>query len=103
MWLAAVTTVAAWQKIFSTEPRIGFLAAANAMSDKLAAGTLPAAQIPVAPNLIFNQRLDAVLAGFFAVLLWIIILDTLRVCFRSVKGLSVLPSSETPYVAVQAK
>jgi carbon starvation protein len=103
LWLAMVTTTAAWQKIFSDEPRIGFLAAANAMADKLAAGTLPAAQIPVAPNLIFNQRLDAMLAGFFAVLLWIIILDTLRVCYRVVNGKSVLPLSETPYVAVQAK
>jgi len=71
------------------------------MADKLAAGTLPAAQIPVAPGLIFNQRLDAVLAGFFAVLLWIIIADTLRVCWRVTQGLSVLPSAETPYVASQ--
>ena len=101
LWLAMVTTVAAWQKIFSEEARIGFLAAANAMADKLAAGTLPAAQIPVAPGLIFNQRLDAVLAGFFAVLLWIIIADTLRVCWRVTQGLSVLPSAETPYVASQ--
>ena len=101
LWLAMVTTVAAWQKIFSEEARIGFLAAANAMADKLAAGTLPAAQIPVAPGLIFNQRLDAVLAGFFAVLLWIIIADTLRVCWRVTQGLIVLPSAETPYVASQ--
>ncbi|MGE0116151.1 MAG: carbon starvation CstA family protein [Steroidobacteraceae bacterium] len=100
-WLALVTTVAAWQKIFSDEVRIGFIAAADAMADKLAAGTLPVAQIPVAPQLIFNQRLDAVLAGFFAVLLWIIIFDTLRVCWRFTRGASVLPLAETPYVATQ--
>ncbi|MGD9842465.1 MAG: carbon starvation CstA family protein [Steroidobacteraceae bacterium] len=101
IWLAIVTTVAAWQKIFSDEIRIGFLAAANAMADKLAAGTLPTAQISVAPELIFNQRLDAALAGFFAILLWIIIADTLRVCWRVKYGMSVSPSSETPYVATQ--
>jgi carbon starvation protein len=101
IWLAIVTTTAAYQKIFSDEVRIGFLAAANAMAEKLAAGTLPAAQIPIAPGLIFNQRLDAVLAGFFAILLWIIIADTVRVCWRVRSGLRVLPSSETPYVAGQ--
>jgi carbon starvation protein len=100
-WLAIVTTTAAWQKIFSDEVRLGFLAAANAMADKLAAGSLPVTQIPVAPQLIFNQRLDALLAGFFAVLLWIIIADTLRVCWRVTQGASVLPSAETPYVATQ--
>jgi carbon starvation protein len=70
------------------------------MAEKLAAGTLPA-QVAVAPQLIFNQRLDAVLAGFFAVLLWIIIFDMLRICRRVVRGESVLPSAETPYVATR--
>ncbi|MGC3982577.1 MAG: carbon starvation CstA family protein [Steroidobacteraceae bacterium] len=100
-WLAIVTTSAAWEKIFSTEARVGFLAAANSMADKLAAGTLPEAQAAVAPQLIFNQRLDAMLAGFFAVLLWIIVVDTLRVCWRVTRGSHVAPSAETPYVATQ--
>lgn len=100
-WLTIVTTTAAWQKIFSEQVRLGFLAAANDMSAKLAVGTLPEAQAAVAPQLIFNQRLDAVLAGFFAVLLWIILLDTIRVCWRATYGVNVLPSAETPYVARQ--
>ncbi len=37
-WLAIVTTTAAWQKIFAVEPRIGFLAGANDLAQKLAAG-----------------------------------------------------------------
>jgi carbon starvation protein len=98
-WLAIVTTSAAYEKIFSAQPRIGFIAAANAMSDKLAAGTLPAAQVSVAPQLIFNQRLDAVLAGFLTLLLWIIIMDTVRVCWLAYRGAAVLPCSETQYVA----
>ncbi len=100
-WLAIVTTTATWQKIFSDQVRIGFLAAANDMSTKLAAGTLPAAQAKVAPQLIFNQRLDAVLVTFFCVLLWIIIFDMIRVCWRATKGSSVLPLAETPYVPTQ--
>ncbi len=100
-WLAIVTTTATWQKIFSDQVRIGFLAAANDMSTKLAAGTLPAAQAKVAPQLIFNQRLDAVLVTFFCVLLWIIIFDMIRVCWRATQGASVLPLAETPYVPTQ--
>jgi carbon starvation protein len=98
-WLAIVTTAATWDKIFSDQVRIGFLAAANDMSDKLAAGTLPAAQVSAAPQLIFNQRLDAVLVGFFCALLWIIILDMIRVCWRVSRGAVVLPTAESAYVA----
>jgi carbon starvation protein len=100
-WLALVTTAATIDKIFSDQVRIGFLAAADDMSAKLAAGTLPAAQVSAAPQLIFNQRLDAVLVGFFAVLMWIIIFDMIRVCWRVKHRADVLPSAESPYVSTQ--
>lgn len=102
-WLAIVTTSAAWQKLFSTDPRIGFLAAANAMADKLADGALPATQAAVAPQLIFNQRLDAVLAGLLGLLLWVIILDMLRVSWRVISGRPVLPLAEAPYAPAQSR
>lgn len=80
VWLTVVTTVAAWEKVASSDVRVGFLAAANHTVELLAAGTLPAAQIAVAPQLIFNQRLDAVLAVALVVILWIVIADTARLC-----------------------
>jgi len=95
-WLAFITTVASWEKVVSDDVRVGFLAAANQLADKLAAGTLSEAQVAVAPQLIFNQRLDAVLTVFLCVILWIVIADTARVCWRVVKGLPVLPNSEAP-------
>jgi carbon starvation protein len=95
-WLTLVTTVATWQKVFSDDVRIGFLAAADHVASQLAAGTLPAAQAAVAPQLIFNQRLDAVLAIVLTLILWIVIADTVRVCMRVVQGLPVPPSSEAP-------
>ena len=61
-WLAIITTTATWQKVVSPDVRIGFLAAADQLADKLAAGTLSPEQAAVAPQLIFNQRLDAALA-----------------------------------------
>jgi carbon starvation protein len=97
-WLAIVTTTAAWQKIFSPDVRIGFLAAANDMAEKLAAGALPAAKAAVAPQLILNQRIDAALTLLFVVILWIIILDTGRVSLRRLRGRPVPPLAETRYV-----
>jgi carbon starvation protein len=99
-WLAIITTTAAWQKIFAVEPRIGFIAGANDLAAKLAAGLLPAKQAAVAPQLIFNQQLDAVLTVFFAAVLWLIIADALRTCWRVANGRPVMPSTEAVYVPI---
>jgi carbon starvation protein len=101
VWLAIVTTVAAWQKLVSPDPHIGLPAAARALAAKLAAGTLPAPAAAVAPQLIFNQRLDAWLTGIFTVILWFVILDMARVCTRKLRGLPVAASSEAPYQAAR--
>jgi carbon starvation protein len=97
-WIAIITTAATWEKVVSTDPRIGFLAAADRLSTRLLAGELPAEQAAVAPQLIFNQRLDAALALLLTGILWIVIVDTLRVALRVYKGLPVLPSSEVPAI-----
>ena len=96
-WLALITTSAAWQKTASPDVRIGLFAAANDLAAKLAAGALPPAKAAVAPQLIFNQRLDGWLTMLFTVLLWFVILDMLRVCARRLRGAPVTGSSEAPY------
>jgi carbon starvation protein len=100
-WLVVVTTTAAWQKIFSEDIRVGFFAAANDLSEKLAAGVLPAEKAAVAPQLIFNQQLDAYLTMFFVAMLWIVIIDMLLVCRRHITGKLVLPLSEVPHQVTQ--
>ncbi|HEU4603005.1 MAG TPA: carbon starvation CstA family protein [Steroidobacteraceae bacterium] len=95
-WIAVITTSATWEKVLSTDPRVGFMAAAELLASKLSAGTLPAAQAAVAPQLIFNQRLDAGLAVMLTAILWIVIADMLRVSWRVIQGRPVLPSSEVP-------
>ena len=97
-WIAVVTTTAAYQKIFSADPKLGFFAAANDMAAKLAAGTLAPERVAVAPTLIFNQRLDGVLTVFFALLMWVVIIEMLRVSSRYLRGLPVPPNSEAPHV-----
>ena len=69
IWLVTITTTAAWQKIFSEDVRVGFFAAASDMSNKLTAGSLSAEKADLAPQLIFNQYLDAYLTLFFVCVL----------------------------------
>ncbi len=97
VWLVTITTSAAYEKIFSTDVRVGFFASANDMSSKLAAGLLPTDKASVAPQLIFNQHLDAYLTLFFIVVLWVVILDMLRLCLRYLSGKPVLQLSEVPH------
>jgi carbon starvation protein len=102
-WLAIVTTAASWQKLVSGDPRIGFLAAADQLAAKLASGALSPEQAAVAPQLIFNQRLDAVLAVLLTAILWVVIGDMVRVSLRAVRGQPVPPSSEAPYEKISAE
>lgn len=96
-WLTILTTTAVYEKITSADPRLGFFAAAEDLATKLAAGQLSPEKAAVAPQLIFNQQLDAWLALLFVGLLWVIILDMLRMASRSLRGLPVLSSAEAPY------
>ena len=98
IWLVTITSTAAYQKIFSQDIRIGFFAAANDLSAKLAAGVLPPDKAAVAGKLIFNQHLDAYLTLFFVAMLWVVILDMLIMSAKVLQGKPVLPTSETPYV-----
>ncbi len=98
-WLAIITTTAAWQKITSADVRIGLFAAARDLADKLAAGVLPPERAAVAPQLIFNQRLDGWLALLFTAILWFVILDMARICRRRLRGLPLPGNSEAPYRA----
>ena len=97
-WLAFITTWAAGQKLFSEDPRVGFLAAARDLTDKLAAGVLPPEKAAVAPQLIFNQQLDAVLTTLFIGVLWTVIAAMLLGVRRHLAGTCTRASSEAPYV-----
>jgi carbon starvation protein len=96
-WLAVITSTAAWQKITSPDVRIGLFAAARDLADKLAAGALPPERAAVAPQLIFNQRLDAWLAMLFTAILWFVIIDMARICLRRLRGMPLRVNSEAPY------
>jgi carbon starvation protein len=77
-WLLAVTLTAGYEKIFSGEVRIGFLAHAADLSARIAAGQVPAAKLAETHALIFNDRLDAAVTGLFMLLVVLIVFDSLR-------------------------
>jgi carbon starvation protein len=92
-WLVTVTSTAAVEKLLSPEPRVGFLAHAQDLGAQLAAGSIPADK---AAQLIFNDRLDALLIVLFLAATWVLVLETLRVCLAIVTGRSHPPLTETP-------
>ncbi len=101
LWLIIITNCAAWEKLTSPDLRVGFFSAANDMATKLASGALPAEKAAIAPQLIFNLHLDGYLTIFFVVLLWLIVLDMLRMASRFLLGQTVLPSTEVPHRQTQ--
>ncbi len=99
VWLVAVTTSAAWLKLFDESPRLGFLAHAADLQHKLDAGQLPAALAAQAPRLIFNDHLNAGLTFLFLAIAWVVVFETLRTGARVLRGLPTAPLSEAPYLA----
>jgi carbon starvation protein len=99
-WLLACTLTAGWQKIFSADPKVGFLAHAAKYTQGLANGVLVApAKTPEAmARIVFNDRLDAALCALFM----FVVLSVLVYCVKScrVAYASNRPTTqETPYEA----
>ena len=100
-WLVSVTFTAAWQKIFSAVPAIGFLAQADTLQAALRAGT--ASNPAVTRTLIFNARLDAAICGVFMVLVAVILVDSLRVWAGILWGTGERRVHEAPFVISQLR
>jgi carbon starvation protein len=98
VWLVAVTFTGAFQKIFSSDPRLGFLAQASRLEQALETGQVAAARIGEAQAQIFNARLDALVCGVFLLLVTTILLDSLRVWYALLRGSREVRSTETPFI-----
>jgi carbon starvation protein len=100
VWLVLVTFAAAWQKIFSPTPAIGFLAQASRLEAALAAG---GAANAATRTLIFNARLDATVCGVLLVLVTVILADSLRVWYGILRGTRPVRVVEAPFVLSQLR
>ena len=104
VWLTAVTMTAGLVKIFSDDPKLGFLSHARAFGETLAAGAVPAgvATADVARRIMFNDYLNAVVAAFFMVSVIVIIADSLREWTAVIRGRKPAISTEVPFERVPA-
>ena len=94
-WLLVVTLTASWQKIFSPERRIGFLADAAALRGEIAAGTLDPER---GARLIFNNQINATMASIFVLIVVAVVVSSVRDWLRLRRGTGTVASTETPFV-----
>jgi carbon starvation protein len=88
-WITAATLTAGWQKVFSPNPRLGFLSHAQ---------TLAGSANPAAPRLVFNDRLDAALAVFFMAIVLVVIAASAREWYLVAVRRKAPRVNEAPYV-----
>jgi carbon starvation protein len=100
-WLVTVTMTGSYQKIFHANPRIGFLAQANALAAQIAKGQVTAAKIAETHRIIFNLRMDAAVTAILAGMI-VVLLAEAAMQWHAILGRSGEPIlHETPYVATQ--
>jgi len=102
-WLSIVTMTAGLTKIFSADPRLGFLSHAALVESQIVSGKLPAAikSVDAARRIIFNDRLDTGVATFFLISVVVILAASLREWMAVLSGRKLAVSSESKYIASQ--
>ncbi len=88
-WLVTVTITAGWQKVFSADPRLGFLAHA---------ASLAGSANPDASRLIFNDRLNAFVALLFMTVVALLIATSVREWWLVLSKRKPARVNEAPYV-----
>ena len=102
-WLLITTLTAGVQKIFDSDPKIGFLALARKFSDAAAQGTVlaPAKSIAEMQRVAFNNYLDAVVCGFFVVLVVAMCIFAVKICLQALKAANPTAQEIPPLAAAQ--
>ncbi|HKE86913.1 MAG TPA: carbon starvation CstA 5TM domain-containing protein, partial [Vicinamibacterales bacterium] len=89
VWLTAATLTAGWQKVFSPDPKLGFLSHAASLANSTA---------PNVARMIFNDRVDAALALFFMAIVCVVILASAREWYLVAARKKAPQVNETPFV-----
>jgi carbon starvation protein len=90
VWLVAVTFTASWHKILDPNPKIGFLAQANALA------AAPATSATT--RLIFNNRLDAAVTAMLVVMVALVLFESIRQWIGILSGSKEAQVKESPFV-----
>jgi carbon starvation protein len=103
IWLLICTLTAGWQKIFDANVKVGFVSHARKFQAALDQGQVlaPAKSVEQMERIIFNDYVDATLAGLFIFVVVAVLVYGVRTVMQA--RASAHPSSkETPYVPVSA-
>ena len=95
-WLLTVTMTAGYQKIFSPEPRLGFLSHARTIAGQIAGGAMDPTK---GARIIVNDRLDAAVAAIFMVITVVLVIASMREWMAVMRGRKRAVSTETTAVA----
>ncbi|MFF4798603.1 carbon starvation CstA family protein [Streptomyces sp. NPDC001351] len=99
-WDATVTLTASYQKVFSSDPKVGFFKQRSVFQDAIDAGKVlpPAKNMDDMHTVVTNSTVDGVLSAVLALLIVVVIADALRVCVRHIRRPALSSLSESPYV-----
>jgi carbon starvation protein len=97
-WLVTVTLTGSWQKVFHESPRIGFLAQARALEQQVADGRVAPERVADTRRVVFNNRLDAAVTGFFALLILALLVEAALGWYRILTRQEPAHLTESPYV-----
>jgi len=97
VWDAAVTLTASYQKVFSSDPTLGFFAQRDRFQDAIANGEVlaPAKSMDDMHAVVTNSTVDGILAAFFAILVIVVIADATRISIKAIRK-GGLPTTEVP-------
>ncbi|MFM5162166.1 pyruvate/proton symporter CstA [Aeromonas rivipollensis] len=102
-WLLICTLSAGWEKTFSDNPKLGFLAIANKFQAMIDSGTIPAQYTePQLAQLVFNNRLDAGLTVFFMGVVVVLAGFSLKTALKALQNPQPT-ANETPYQPMPAQ
>jgi carbon starvation protein len=88
-WIVTVTMTAGWQKVFSADPKLGFLAHAASLAGSSA---------PNVSRLIFNDRLNTFVALLFMAVVALLLVVSVREWWLVLSRRKAATVNETPFV-----
>lgn len=88
IWLLICTLTAGWQKVFHSNPKIGFLAQASKYHEALAQGQIlaPAKNMDQMQQIVVNNYIDAALGAIFMLVVTSVLVYGVRSCLLALRS-----------------
>ena len=96
-WDLTTTMTASWQKVFSSDPKIGYFEQRSVYQDAIDNGETPApaTDMDQMQQIVTNSTVNGVLQGLFALLTLIVLANAIPIWIRAWKS-GQLPTTEVP-------